>query len=59
MSSELIGMFQMTIALAGTIVPGGRTMRSEILDIRRDIGDQGERMARSESSSKDLPRLFQ
>ena len=48
MSSELIGIIVATIALAGAIVPGQRTMGSEISDIRRDIGDLRERMARLE-----------
>ena len=48
MSSELIGIIVATIALAGALVPGQRAMRIEIADIRKDIADLRERMARLE-----------
>lgn len=36
------------IALAAVIVPGQRAMRQEMGEMRRDIGDLRERMARIE-----------
>ena len=48
MSSELIGVIVSTIALAGALVPGQRAMRIEISNIRKDIADLHERMARLE-----------
>ncbi len=48
MSSELIGIIVATVALGGALVPGQRAMRSEISDIRKDIADLRERMARLE-----------
>ena len=48
MSSELIGIIVATIALGAAIVPGQRAMRGEIADIRKDIADLRERMARLE-----------
>ncbi len=48
MSSDLIGIIVATIAPAGALVPGQWSMRREISDIRKDIADLRERMARLE-----------
>ena len=48
MSPELIASLAVGVALAGTIVAGQRATAAQIAELRRDMGDQRERVARIE-----------
>ena len=48
MSPELIAVLAVGVALAGMLLAGQRSTRAEITELRRDVGDLRERMARLE-----------
>ena len=48
MSAELIAVISVGVALAGLMLTGLRAVRVEVQDLRNDVGDLRERMARLE-----------
>ena len=48
MSAELIAVLAVGVALAGLMLTGLRAVRVELHDLRSDVGDLRERMARLE-----------
>ena len=48
MSAELIAVIAVGVGLAGLILTGLRGVRLEVRDVRGDVGDLRERMARLE-----------
>ena len=48
MSAELIAVIAVGVALAGLMLTGLRGVRMEVRDVRSDVGDLRERMARLE-----------
>lgn len=48
MSAELIAVISVGVALAGLMLTGLRAVRVEVHDLRNDVGDLRERMARLE-----------
>lgn len=48
MSAELIAVLAVGVALAGLMLTGLRAVRIEVHDLRGDVGDLRERMARLE-----------
>ena len=48
MSAELIAVISVGVALAGLMLTGLRAVRVEMHDLRNDVGDLRERMARLE-----------
>lgn len=48
MSPELIAVLAVGVALAGMIVAGQRATAAQIAELRRDVGDRRERVARLE-----------
>lgn len=48
MSAELIAVISVGVALAGLMLTGLRAVRVEMHDLRNDVGDLRQRMARLE-----------